>query len=180
MNLHFSPELLLKAQTIRVLLLDVDGVLTDGGIYIAEQGETFKRFSTLDGHGIKLLQASGVKVAVISGRDSAALRVRLQALGVQHMELGTEDKLPAAQRVLHELGLDWSQVAVMGDDWPDLPLMKRAAFVAVPQTAHAEALALAHWVVHAPAGGGAVRAVCDCLLVASGAYRLELEKALGN
>lgn len=180
MNLHFEPELLLQAQNIQVLFLDVDGVLTDGGIYISDQGETLKRFSTLDGHGIKLLQASGVVVAVISGRDSAPLRVRLQALGVKHMVLGTEDKLPAAQKVLDELGFAWNRAAVMGDDWPDLPLLKRAGLAVAPSSAHAEALALAHWVPSAPAGGGAVRAVCDCLLVARGAYRFELEKALGD
>lgn len=95
--LAFAPELLLRAQGIRVAFFDVDGVLTDGGLYISAEGETLKRFHTLDGHGLKLLARAGIVPCVISGRDSAPLRLRLQALGVQHLRLGTEDKRPAAE-----------------------------------------------------------------------------------
>ena len=139
--LAFAPELLLRAQGIRVAFFDVDGVLTDGGLYISAEGETLKRFHTLDGHGLKLLARAGIVPCVISGRDSAPLRLRLQALGVQHLRLGTEDKRPAAEALLAELGLDWSQAAAMGDDWPDLPVMQRAAFACAPPQAHAEVLA---------------------------------------
>ena len=114
---------------------------------------------------------------MVSGRDSAPLRVRLRALGMEHIRLGTEDKAPAAQAILDTLGLDWSQAAVMGDDWPDLALVARAAFVAAPPTAHAELLARAHFVTRAAAGAGAVRECCDLLLVACGAYARELEAA---
>ena len=119
-QLQFAPELLLKAQAVRVAFFDVDGVLTDGGLYISETGETLKRFHTLDGHGLKLLQRAGITPAVVSGRDSPALRKRLQALGILHFRLGTEDKRPAAEAILQELGHDWSQAAAIGDDWPDL------------------------------------------------------------
>ncbi len=174
----FSPEVLLRAQPVKVLLLDVDGVLTDGGLYFSEAGETLKRFHTLDGHGLKLLQRAGITPAVVSGRDSAALRMRLQALGITHLRLGTEDKAPAAQAILQSLGLGWDAAAAMGDDWPDLPLLTRAAFAAAPPEAHPEVRARAHWVSRRGAGAGAVRELCDLLLLASGHYTRELEAAL--
>ena len=176
-TLNFAPELLLRAQSVRVVFFDVDGVLTDGGLYFSESGETLKRFHTLDGHGLKLLQRAGITPAVISGRDSAPLRTRLAALGVTQLRLGTEDKRPAAESILAELGFDWSVAAAMGDDWPDLPMLRRAALICVPPGAHAEALALAHHVTERAAGAGAVRELCDLLLVASGAYARELEAA---
>lgn len=175
--LEFPPTLLLRAQPVRVVFFDVDGVLTDGGLYMSEAGETLKRFHTLDGHGIKLLQRAGITPAVISGRDSAALRLRLDALGVRHMRLGTEEKAAAAEAILAELGLDWSAAAAMGDDWPDLPLMRRAALACAPSTAHPEVIAFAHFVPQRAPGAGAVREVCDLLLVACGAYASELEAA---
>ena len=174
---HHSAELLLKAQGMRVAFFDVDGVFTDGGLYFSESGETLKRFHTLDGHGLKLLQRAGITPAVISGRDSAPLRARLAALGLTQLRLGTEDKRPAAESILAELGLDWSAAAAMGDDWPDLPMLRRAALICVPSGAHAEVLALAHHVTERAAGYGAVRELCDLLLVASGAYARELEAA---
>jgi 3-deoxy-D-manno-octulosonate 8-phosphate phosphatase (KDO 8-P phosphatase) len=176
-SLNFSPELLLRAQPVRVVFFDVDGVLTDGGLYFTESGETMKRFHTLDGHGIKLLQRAGITPAVVSGRDSLALRTRLAALGVTQLRLGTEDKLPAAEAILAGLGLAWSAAAAMGDDWPDLPLLRRAALACAPAQAHAEVLALAHHVTARAPGAGAVRELCDLLLVASGRYAAELEAA---
>ncbi|TXK33119.1 HAD hydrolase family protein [Ottowia sp. GY511] len=169
-SMHWPPDTLLAAQGIRVVFFDVDGVLTDGGLYFSAEGETLKRFHTLDGHGIKLLAQAGIVPAVISGRDSAALRKRLGALGVSHARLGTEDKLPAAEALLAELGLTWQEAAAMGDDWPDLPVMARAAFSCAPPGAHAEALAVATYVTRARAGEGAARELCDLLLVASGQY----------
>jgi 3-deoxy-D-manno-octulosonate 8-phosphate phosphatase (KDO 8-P phosphatase) len=173
----FPPTLLLAAQDIRVVFLDVDGVLTDGGLYFTEAGEAIKRFHTLDGHGIKLLQRSGIAVAVITGRDSAALRCRLQALGVAHARFGTEDKGPAAASVLAELGLDWAQAAAMGDDWPDLAMLRRCALAVAPPGAHPEVRAVAHHTTEAVAGQGAVRELCDLLLVAQGHYVRLLDEA---
>ncbi|RZJ20050.1 MAG: 3-deoxy-D-manno-octulosonate 8-phosphate phosphatase [Haliea sp.] len=184
--LNFAPELLLRAQNVKVAFFDVDGVLTDGGLYFGEYapgdtratphegfaagGETLKRFNTLDGHGLKLLQRAGITPAVITGRDSAVLRSRLHALGVTHTHYGTEDKRPAAEITLKALGLDWSQAAFMGDDWPDLPVMRRVGFSCAPANAHVEVRALANHVTTASGGHGAVRELCDLLLVASGAY----------
>lgn len=168
--IHFDPALLLQAQGIKVVFFDVDGVLTDGGLLFSESGETLKRFNTLDGHGLKLLQMAGITPAVITGRDSKPLRKRLEALGIVHAHFGTEDKAPAAAQTLQALGLDWSQAAAMGDDWPDLPLLRRAAFACAPANAHVEVLAAAHHVTTKPGGYGAVRELCDLLLVASGRY----------
>lgn len=169
-RLQFEPALLLRAQDIKVVFFDVDGVMTDGGLFFTETGETIKRFNALDGHGIKMLQRVGITPAVVTGRDSAPLRKRLAALGVTHVRYGTEDKRPAAESILADLGLTWSQAAAMGDDWPDAPVLRRVALACAPQTAQIEILGLAHFVPDAAAGHGAVRAVCDLLLVASGQY----------
>ena len=168
--LNFAPELLLRAQDVRVAFFDVDGVLTDGGLYFTEAGETLKRFCTLDGHGLKLLLRAGITPVVLTGRDSQALRVRLNALGITHAVFGNENKGPAAQSKLDELGLSWSQAAAIGDDWPDLPVLQRAAFSCAPPHAHAEVLAVAHHITRAAGGHGAAREFCDVLLVATGHY----------
>jgi 3-deoxy-D-manno-octulosonate 8-phosphate phosphatase (KDO 8-P phosphatase) len=169
-HIQFAPDLLLRAQGIQVAFFDVDGVLTDGGLLFSESGETLKRFNTLDGHGLKLLQKAGITPVIITGRDSQPLRVRLQALGVVHAHFGTEDKRPAAEHTLQALGLDWSQAAAMGDDWPDLPVMRRAALACAPPNAHVEVLAAAQYVTALSGGCGAVRELCDLLLVARGRY----------
>ncbi len=189
--LHFTPEQLLPAQDVRVAFFDVDGVLTDGGLYFSEHeeraaptgqfyaaSETLKRFHTLDGHGLKLLQRAGITPVVITGRDSVVLRARLDALGITHAHFGTEDKRPCAEETLKKLGLSWSQAAAMGDDWPDLPVLRRAAASCAPAGAHAEVRALAGHVTQARAGHGAVREWCDLLLTATGHYARLLDDYL--
>lgn len=168
--MDFPPELLLKAQNIRVVFFDVDGVLTDGSLYFTETGEAIKRFNTLDGQGLKLLQRAGIVVAVITGRDSRPLRLRLAALGIEHVRYGTEDKGPAAQEILKILGMTWQDAAGMGDDWPDLAVMQRCALACAPRNAHLEVKAISHYVTQAKGGEGAARELCDLLLVASGQY----------
>ncbi len=172
--LSFAPELLLRAQGrglgLKAAIFDVDGVLTDGRIYIGETGEVFKAFSTLDGHGLKLLAAAGITPLVITGRDSPAVRRRVADLGLQHAVYGAHDKDTAAKSLLASLALEWADVAVMGDDWPDLPLLRRAAFACAPANAHAEVKAVAHHVTALKGGHGAAREFCDVLLMASGRY----------
>ena len=180
MGVEFSPETLLAAQDIRIAFFDIDGVLTDGGVYFTEHGETLKRFSILDGYGFKLLRSVGITPAVITGRDSKPLRVRLVALGIAHVRYGTEDKLPAAEAMLAELGFGWSQAAAIGDDWPDLPVLSRVAFAAAPANAHAEVRAIARHVTAARGGEGAAREFCDLLLMAGGHYRRLLDRARGQ
>jgi 3-deoxy-D-manno-octulosonate 8-phosphate phosphatase (KDO 8-P phosphatase) len=173
--LSFPPELLLAAQGMRAAIFDVDGVLTDGGILFSEEGEVLKRFHILDGLGLKLLQRGGITPIVITGRDSRPLRLRLEALGVAHVHYGTEDKRPAAEKTLAELGIEWSQVAAIGDDWPDLPVLRRCAFAAAPANAHVEVREVARYVTRSRGGEGAAREFCDLLLVASGRYAQLLE-----
>lgn len=168
--LTHEPELLLRAQGVRLLSLDIDGVLTDGSLYYTEAGETLKRFHVFDGYGIKLLQRAGVEVVVVSGGDTPTLRKRLQVLGIGRFRLGTEDKRPALQSLLDECGLGWHQAAAIGDDWPDVPVLRRVALACAPLTAHPEVRRLAHFVPQRPAGAGAVREVCDLILAAIGHY----------
>ena len=176
----FAPELLLQAQGaglgVKAAFFDVDGVLTDGRIYIGEQGEVFKAFSTLDGQGLKLLAASGIEPVIITGRDAPAVRRRMADLGIRHAFYGISDKLQAAQQALATLGLAWSEVAAIGDDWPDLPLLTRAAFACAPANAHPEVKAVAHHVTAVSGGHGAAREFCDLLLMASGQYRRCLDE----
>jgi 3-deoxy-D-manno-octulosonate 8-phosphate phosphatase (KDO 8-P phosphatase) len=173
--LNFAPELLLAAQGVRIAFFDVDGVLTDGGVYLSDQGESLKRFNILDGLGLKLLQRAGIMPVVITGRDSTPLRARLESLGVAHAHYGIEDKASAAEKTLEQLELEWSQAAAMGDDWPDLPVLRRSAFACAPANAHAEVKACAQYVTQARGGEGAAREFCDLLLVASGRYAALLE-----
>lgn len=168
--LSYPPELLLKAQGVRWAIFDVDGVLTDGRIYIGEDGEQFKAFSTLDGHGLKLLARGGIVPTVITGRDSPAVRRRIDDLGIAHAVYGAADKLAAAAELMRTLSLGWDTLAAMGDDWPDLPLLQRAAFACAPANAHVEVRAIAHHVTEARGGHGAARECCDLLLMAAGRY----------
>jgi 3-deoxy-D-manno-octulosonate 8-phosphate phosphatase (KDO 8-P phosphatase) len=171
---RFAPELLLKAQGrglgLRAAIFDVDGVLTDGRLYISEHGETFKAFHTLDGHGLKLLMRGGITPMIITGRDSPAVRRRVADLGLVHAVYGAQDKLAEAQALLATLGMEWDDTAAIGDDWPDLPLLTRAAFACASANAHAEVKARADHVTTAQGGHGAAREFCDLLLMASGRY----------
>jgi 3-deoxy-D-manno-octulosonate 8-phosphate phosphatase (KDO 8-P phosphatase) len=172
--LTFPPELLLMAQGeglgMKVALFDVDVVLTDGQLFIGEHGEVFKAFHALDGHGLKLLAQGGIEPVIITGRDSAAVRRRVADLGLKRAHFGVADKLALANQVLADLGVGWGQVAAIGDDWPDLPLLTHAAFACAPANAHAEVRAVAHHTTSASGGGGAAREFCDLLLMANGQY----------
>jgi 3-deoxy-D-manno-octulosonate 8-phosphate phosphatase (KDO 8-P phosphatase) len=172
--LTFPPELLLGARGpgdgIAAAIFDVDGVLTDGSVYLGEGGEVLKAFSTLDGQGIKLLQIAGIAPIVVTGRDSPAVRRRMADLGVAHAAYGVADKMAAAAALVDAAGVEWQRVAAIGDDWPDLPILQRAAFACAPPNAHVEVRAIAHHVTSAAAGHGAAREFCDLLLVAAGRY----------
>lgn len=171
---RFAPELLLQAQGpnlgLKAAIFDVDGVLTDGRLYIGEHGEQFKAFSTLDGHGLKLLAQGGIVPIVITGRDSPAVRKRVADLGLKHAIYGVQDKLAAAEPLLAALGVPWAEAAAIGDDWPDLPLLTRAGFACAPANAHVEVRAVVHHVTQASGGDGAAREFCDLLLTAAGRY----------
>ncbi len=151
---------------IRCVIFDVDGVITDGKLYLGPDGQEWKAVSVRDGLGLRLLLEAGVEVAVISGRPSLAMQSRLNSLGIQHVYLNTVDKLPAYERVLRDLDLRDEHCAVMGDDTPDLSMMRRAGLTLTVADAHADVLKAADWVSRYPGGQGAVREACDVLLSA--------------
>ena len=154
------------AARVRLLVLDVDGVLTDGRLYYGARGEALKVFHVRDGLGLKLLAAAGVTLAVISGRRSDMTAKRCRELGVQHLLQGVEDKLAAFNRLRSRLAVSPSACACVGDDVPDVPLMHEVGLSFAVADAHPQARNAAHVVTRLPGGKGAVREVCDYLLEA--------------
>ncbi|BBO59355.1 HAD family hydrolase [Mycoavidus sp. B2-EB] len=169
-----------RAAQVRLMIFDVDGVLTDGRLYFSAEGESLKAFDTLDGQGLKLLAASGVQLALITGRCSQIVAARAQELGIAWVYQGVRDKAVAFAELLSQLHYTAEQCGYMGDDWPDLPVMLKVAFAAAPANAHAEVLARAHWVAQAQGGAGAVREVCDLILQAQHSYAKLLLTACGQ
>ena len=154
---------------IRLLILDVDGVLTDGRLYFSARGEALKVFHVRDGHGIKLLQGSGVQIAAVSGRKSAAVTLRMRELGVRHVVQGAGDKVAVLMKLSRRLAIEPLACACIVDDTSDLPLMAAVGFAAAVADAQPLVLAAAHWVSSAPGGRGAVRELCDAILRARAA-----------
>jgi 3-deoxy-D-manno-octulosonate 8-phosphate phosphatase (KDO 8-P phosphatase) len=161
-----EAELLERARRIRLLVLDVDGVLTDGRLHISATGEEVKIFHVRDGSGLVALQRAGVAVAIISGRASAAVTRRATELGIGHVRQGISDKGAALDALCLELGLARHELACVGDDTPDIPMFDRAGIAVAVADAHPAAAARAHWVTQARGGRGAVREICDLLLAA--------------
>lgn len=153
-----------RAARIRLALFDVDGVMTDGRLYLAPGGVEMKAFHVRDGHGLKRLMEAGIEVGVISGRPSQATQERLRDLGVAHVFLAVRDKRAVLDELLTSLGLTPPQTAFMGDDLPDLPVMQHVGLALTVADAHEAVLACAHWVSTLPGGQGAVREACDWLL----------------
>lgn len=157
-----------KARQIRLLIVDIDGVLTDGGLHFDNRGEEYKTFNSLDGQGIRMLLESGIEVAVITGRNSAIVNHRMGDLGVKHIYQGFRDKLPALEKLLQDTALAAAEIAYVGDDLPDLPAMKRVGFAIAVQNAHAFVKQHCDWVTSASGGAGAVREITDFILHAQG------------
>jgi 3-deoxy-D-manno-octulosonate 8-phosphate phosphatase (KDO 8-P phosphatase) len=161
-----KTSLLARAKKIRLVILDVDGVLTDGRLYYGPDGELMKAFDVRDGHGIVLLR-DHLDFAVISGRPGGASQRRLEELRVKHLVFGQRDKLAGYAQLAH-LGVADDEVAYMGDDVNDVPLLRKVGLAACPADARPEARAVAHLVARAPGGRGAVRELCDLILRAKG------------
>lgn len=155
-----------RARRIRLLVLDVDGVLTDGRLYLSPEGEELKVFHVRDGAGLVAVQRAGITVAIISGRDSAAVTRRAEELGIRHVRQGVADKGAELDRLMRELGCDPAETACVGDDTPDAPMLQRVGLAVGVADAHPALLASAHWVTRAKGGRGAVRETCDLLLSA--------------
>ncbi len=164
----YPAEVCQRAQNIRLLILDVDGVLTDGRLYFDAKGETLKVFHVRDGHGIKLAQRAGIEVALLSGRRSDAAYHRARELDINRFHEGLRDKVAVLEEIMAALGIEAAQVATVGDDLVDLPIMSRAGLAVAVADAVPEVLAAAHWVTSLPGGRGAVREVCDLLIKARG------------
>jgi len=182
----YPAEVWQRARAVRLLILDVDGVLTDGRLYFGPQGEALKVFHVRDGHGIKMAQKGGLEIAMVSGRRSDAAYHRARELGVNRFYEGVRDKLAALEELLAALRLSPAQVAAVGDELVDLPLMARVGLGVAVADAVPEVKAAAHWITSAPGGLGAVREVCDLLLRAQGRWlevaqpRLEADSPLDN
>jgi len=169
-------QLLKKAARIRLAIFDVDGVLTDGSLYLGDDGQEYKAFNSKDGLGMKLLQSSGVGIAIITARTSQVVLLRMQSLGIEHLYQGRRDKLPAFQELLQQLDLQPERVAYVGDDLLDLPIMGRVGLAIAVQDANHEIVKRAHWQTRAKGGRGAAREVCELLMQAQGTYQAMLQR----
>ena len=168
--------LLARARGVRLMIFDVDGVLTDGRLWYGPRGEELKAFNTLDGHGIRMLAASGVLIAILSGRSSRAVAIRARNLGIDLVRQGVEDKRAGFEELVARAKLDASRAGCMGDDVVDLPALRRCGFACATRESPAIVRRHAHYVATAPAGSGAVREVCELLMRAQGT----LDAALGR
>lgn len=163
-----------RAQKIQIILFDVDGIMTDGSLYFCENGSEIKTFNILDGQGIKLLQKAGLKTGIITGRKSTMVEKRASDLGIDYLFQGREDKIDVLDKLLGELELTYEQVAYMGDDLPDLPIIRRVGLGITVANGHPIVAEHAYWQTEKSGGQGAVRELCDKLLTARG----ELEALL--
>lgn len=170
----------LKASQIKLLMLDVDGVLSDGKLYFGNDGSEIKAFCTLDGQGIKMLQNSGVQVGIITGRQSNLVERRAGNLGIKLLKQGREDKLTALQELIAEFKLTISldQIAYMGDDYPDLPVIRKVGLGMTPANAHWAVAEHASWISQRNGGEGAVREACDLIMQAQGTFEAALQPYL--
>ncbi len=167
-----------RAKRVRLMLFDVDGVLTDGRLWYGPAGEALKAFHALDGHGIKLLIEAGTVVALLSGRSSPAVSVRAAELGIAHVLQGIDDKRAAFESLAAKLAIPAAETGFMGDEVVDLPVLRRCGFACAPPQAHERVRASAHYVTRAPAGGGAAREVCEFVLRAQGRLETALARYL--
>ncbi|MBT8071671.1 MAG: 3-deoxy-manno-octulosonate-8-phosphatase KdsC [Gammaproteobacteria bacterium] len=169
-----------RASKIRMLVLDVDGVLTDGKLFFDHAGNEMKAFHTRDGLGMKALQRSGIEVAVITGRKSEAVAHRMAQLGIEHVYQGREDKLNAFLHLLDATGLDPHQVCFAGDDWIDLPVLLRAGLAVSVADAEERVRESAHYITSRNGGDGAVREICNMILSAQGKDKEILDQILAS
>ena len=173
------PQAWERAGKVKLLVLDVDGVLTNGSVWIGADGkESLKAFDIQDGLGIKLLEQCGIPTAIITGRNSKMVLARCEELGIKHVHMGVENKAIALDQVVKSLNLSPADCAVMGDDWPDLKMMKNAGFRICPAQSHEAVKEFAHYVTSNVGGNSAVREACDLILKAQGRYEELLKQAL--
>lgn len=169
-------DILARTKDIKLVIFDVDGVLTDGSIIIGDNGEEYKAFHSRDGHGMKLLQYTGVDIAIITGRTSKVVEHRMTSLGVNHVYQGQKVKLPAFEDLIKRLKLKPEQCAYVGDDWVDLAIMSRVGLAIAVQDADALVKKHAHWITPANGGKGAAREVCELIMEGQGTLQDQIER----
>jgi 3-deoxy-D-manno-octulosonate 8-phosphate phosphatase (KDO 8-P phosphatase) len=157
-----------RARAIELVIFDVDGVMTDGSLYLGDDGQEYKAFHSRDGHGMTMLREAGLAMAVITGRRSEVVRIRMESLGVAHVYQGQRDKAPAYAALRAACGLEHAQMAYVGDDVVDVPVMRQVGLAVAVADAHPLVKAHCHWQTRLPGGRGAVREVCEELLAAQG------------
>lgn len=157
-----------RAKRVRLVIFDVDGVLTDGSLFLGDDGQEYKAFHSRDGHGMTMLRQSGVTLAIITGRRSEVVRIRMESLGIAHVYQGYRDKLPAYRDIKETLGLDDAAVAYVGDDVVDLPVMRQVGLAIAVADAHPLVVEHCHWQTGASGGRGAGREVCEMIMRAQG------------
>ena len=167
-----------RARGVKLAIFDVDGVMTDGTLYIGAEGEAFKAFNILDGHGLKMLQSAGVVTAILSGRSSEAVARRAAELSIEHVVQGSADKVADFERLAASLGVEPKACAFMGDDLPDLEVMRRCGFAVAVANAVPEVKQAAHYVTRALGGRGAVREFCELVLTARAGGQLRAAPAV--
>ncbi len=173
-------DYLVRAEKVKLLIFDVDGVLTDGSLILGDDGQEYKAFHSRDGHGMKMLQASGVEIAVITGRNSKVVLHRMKNLGVKYIYQGCENKLPAYYELRKALSLNNENVAYVGDDVVDLPIMQQVGFAIAVQDAHALVKKHAHWITPEPGGRGAARAACELIMDAQKTLEKQLNRYINS
>jgi len=171
-------DILERAAQVKLVIFDVDGVLTDGSLFLGDDGLEYKAFNSRDGHGMKMLQQSGVMVAIITGRTSKVVEYRMQSLGIEHVYQGQHDKRIAFAELLDKLNLSTDEVAYVGDDVVDLPVMSKVGLAIAVQDAHPMVLKHSHWQTPSCGGRGAGRDVCEMLMEAHGVLQAELDSYL--
>jgi len=171
-------DILEKAARIRLVIFDVDGVLTDGSLFVGDDGQEYKAFKSRDGHGIKMLIKHGITVAIITGRTSQVVEHRMKNLGIEHVYQGQLEKLPAYEKLTRELHISAEQTAYVGDDVVDLPVMRRVGLAIAVQDAHPLVHRHSHWQTPARGGRGAARDVCELLMEAHGVLEQEMSSYL--
>jgi len=170
-----SPDALERARRVKLMIFDVDGVLTDGNLWYSPTGEEIKAFHAFDGHGVKMLGSSGVRLALLTGRKSAAVAARARELGVEHVLQGVEHKRERYEALLKELRLQAGDTGYMGDDLVDLPVLTRCGFACTVPDAPEDVKKRVHYVAAAPAGRGAAREVCEYVMRAQGSFERALK-----
>lgn len=169
-------DILEKAKKIKLVVFDVDGVLTDGRIIIGDDGQEYKAFNSRDGHGMKLLQYTGVEIAVITGRTSKTVEHRMNGLGINHVYQGKRIKLPVFEELIDKLGLTPDECAYVGDDWVDLSIMSRVGLAVAVQDADNVVKKHAHWITPSRGGQGAAREVCELIMEGQGNLQDQIER----